>query len=91
MLMLYWGGGLNTYVSWGGGGFLNPQYLPNIGGSQYLRSTAGVTQYLRKARGSSMLMLYWGGGAKYLRFMGGGGGYLILNTFVVQGKYSMLT
>ena len=76
MLMLYLGGGLNTYVLWGGGGFLNPQYLPNIGGSQYLRSTAGVTQCLRKARGSSMLMLYWGGGAKYLRFMGGGGGFL---------------
>ena len=58
---IWGGGGLNTYVLWGGG-FLNPQYLPNIGGSQYLRSTGGVTQCLRKTRGSSMLMLYWGGG-----------------------------
>ena len=95
------GGGAKYLLFWGGGGgFLNPQYLPNIGGSQYLRSTGEVLNaYVKQGVPQCLCYIWGGGGAKYLRFMGGGGSsilntYLILgglNTYVVQGKYSMLT
>ena len=62
MFMLYLGGGgLNTYVLWGGG-FLNPQYLPNIGGSQYLRSTGEVLNAYVKQGVPQCLCYIWGGG-----------------------------
>ena len=86
--LCYMGGGGAKYLRFMGG-FLNPQYLPNIGGSQYLRSTGGVTQCLRKTRGPQCLC-YIGGGGGLNTYVLWGGGSSILNTYLILGV-SILT
>ena len=92
MLMLYWGGGGGLILTFYGGGFLNPQYLPNIGGlntyvvqgellNAYVKQ--GVPQCLCYIGGGGLnTYVLWGGvfNPQYLRSSGE-----VLNAYVKQG------
>ena len=72
MFMLYLGGGgLNTYVLWGGGSSILNTYLILGGLNTYVVQGELLNAYVKQ--GVPQCLCYiGGGGAKYLLFMGGG-------------------